>query len=140
MAWIKTIEEYQEEVNTVYGEGEWTVLSYEGTSNKVLIRHKCGTERTVSRAKNFLKGDIKCKTCNKVKVGRPRLSFEKMKEKVYRETDGEYELVSMKSSSELEIIHMKCDRPSFITTSYRFFTKGQRCQCTKKGRVGKKAK
>lgn len=139
MGRIKSLEEFQAEVNEIYGEGEWLVLSYLGTSRQVELRHKCGKERTVSRAKNFLKGATICRECTEVKAGRPRLSFEEIKETIDRITDGEYELISMESATKLVVNHKKCDREPFETSTSRFIKRGQRCQCTKKGRVGRKA-
>lgn len=134
----KTWEQFQAEVDKIYGEGEWKVISYNGTSNRVDICHKCGEKRSISRANNFLKGHTHCKECEKSRAGRPRLDFEEMSEKISRATDGEYELIGLNSSTELIINHIGCDRPPFVTTTTRFFTRGQRCQCTKKGRVGKR--
>lgn len=138
MGKLKSWEEFQEDVNEVYGEGEWEVISYVGTSSKVDIRHKCGTERSISRANNFLKGSTQCKECEKSRAGRPKLDFDKMAKRISKTTKGKYELVSLDSSTEMVINHLECDREPFTTTTTRFFTRGQRCQCTKKGKVGKK--
>ena len=46
----------------------------------------------------------------------------------------------MKDSSDFMVNHKSCERPPFRTSSARFFTRGQRCACSKAGKVGRKSK
>ena len=133
------IEEAQKMINDIYGEGQWELLVYEGSHNTCLVKHKCGREKPISRFVNFKKGKAKCE-CQESVSGRPGLKFDKLNQKISDLTYGTYELTELKNSSEFWVNHKSCDRPPFKTTSSRFFSRGQRCACSKKNKVGRKPK
>lgn len=131
-------EEAQNTINTVYGGNEWEILEYKGGHKPCLVKHKCGLEKPVSRFSTFKLGRTKCEC--QYKKGRPKLTFEGLSKRISDITYGTYELIELKDSSEFVVNHKSCDRPPFKTSSMRFFTRGQRCACSKKGRVGRKPK
>ena len=55
-----TLEEFQEQVNNVYGENEWEVVIYEGFKNPCLARHKCGKIRDFTQAHILRYVGVKC--------------------------------------------------------------------------------
>ena len=128
----------QEVANSVYGEGEWEVLEYNGGHNPCLLKHKCGIEKPVSRFSTFKLGKTKCE-CQHQK-GRPKLQFDDLAKRVSEATYGTYELIELIDSREFIVNHKSCERPPLKTSTMRFFTRGQRCACSKKGRVGRKTK
>lgn len=129
----------QMEADEVYGKGEWEVLLFKGGHEPCLLRHKCGLEKKVSRFSTFKLGKTKCK-CQYKKRGRPKTAFEELQERISEATYGTYELIWMKDSSDFMVNHKSCERPPFRTSSARFFTRGQRCACSKAGKVGRKSK
>ena len=131
-------QEAQDSVDEIYGEGEWEVLEYKGGHKPCLVKHKCGLEKPVSRFSTFKLGKTKCK-CQYDK-GRPKLTFDELAKRISDLTYGTYELIELTDSTEFIVNHKSCERPPFKTSSMRFFTRGQRCACSKKGRVGKKTK
>ena len=128
----------QNVIDSIYGEGEWELLEYEGGHKPCLLKHKCGLEKSVSRFSTFKQGNTKCK-CQHSK-GRPKLTFDELAKRISDATYGTYELIELIDSTEFIVNHKSCDRPPFKTSTMRFFTRGQRCACSKKGRVGKKTK
>ena len=132
------IEEAQKIIDEVYGSNIWELLEYEGSHNPCIARHKCGKEKPISRFVNFKKGNTKCECENS--TGRPKLQFDELNQKISDLTYGTYELVELKDSLEFWVNHKSCDRPPFKTTSPRFFSRGQRCSCSKKISVGRKTK
>ena len=128
----------QNVIDSIYGEGEWELLEYEGGHKPCLLKHKCGLEKPVSRFSTFKLGQTKCK-CQYAK-GRPRLTFDELAKRISDVTYGTYELIELIDSTEFIVNHKSCERPPFKTSTMRFFTRGQRCACSKKGRVGKKTK
>ena len=128
----------QNVINSIYGEGEWELLEYEGGHKPCLLKHKCGLEKSVSRFSTFKQGNTKCK-CQHSK-GRPKLTFDELAKRISDATYGTYELIELIDSTEFIVNHKSCERPPFKTSTMRFFTRGQRCACSKKGRVGKKTK
>ena len=131
-------EEAQNTIDNIYGEGEWELLEYEGGHKPCLLKHKCGLEKSVSRFSTFKQGNTKCK-CQHSK-GRPKLTFDELAKRISDATYGTYELIELIDSTEFIVNHKSCERPPFKTSTMRFFTRGQRCACSKKGRVGKKTK
>ena len=131
-------EEAQNTIDTVYGENEWEIFEYKGGHKPCLVKHKCGLEKPVSRFSTFKLGRTKCEC--QYKKGRPKLTFEGLSKRISDITYETYELIELKDSSEFVVNHKSCDRPPFKTSSMRFFTRGQRCACSKKGRVGRKSK
>ena len=128
----------QNVIDSIYGEGEWELLEYEGGHKPCLLKHKCGLEKPVSRFSTFKLGKTKCK-CQHSK-GRPKLTFDELSKRISDLTYGTYELIELIDSTEFIVNHKSCERPPFKTSTMRFFTRGQRCACSKKGRVGKKTK
>lgn len=128
----------QNVIDSIYGEGEWELLEYEGGHKPCLLKHKCGLEKSVSRFSTFKQGNTKCK-CQHSK-GRPKLTFDELAKRISDATYGTYELIELIDSTEFIVNHKSCERPPFKTSTMRFFTRGQRCACSKKGRVGKKTK
>lgn len=128
----------QNVIDSIYGEGEWELLEYEGGHKPCLLKHKCGLEKSVSRFSTFKQGNTKCK-CQHSK-GRPKLTFDELAKRISDATYGTYELIELIDSKEFIVNHKSCERPPFKTSTMRFFTRGQRCACSKKGRVGKKTK
>ena len=128
----------QNVIDSIYGEGEWELLEYEGGHKPCLLKHKCGLEKSISRFSTFKLGKTKCK-CQHSK-GRPKLTFDELAKRISDATYGTYELIELIDSTEFIVNHKSCDRPPFKTSTMRFFTRGQRCACSKKGRVGKKTK
>ena len=142
MARAMTKEEFQTNIDNTYGVGEWTVMEYSGASKPLVIVHKCGEEKRLSRASTFTSGGKdKCVVCNKVnwkKNGRPRLTFEELSKRISEATYDTYELVELIDSTEFIVNHKSCDRKPFKTSISRFFSREQRCQCAKIGVVGRK--
>lgn len=130
--------EVQNTIDDIYGENEWELLEYNGGHKPCLLKHKCGLEKPVSRFSTFKLGKTKCK-CQYEK-GRPKLQFDDLAKKISDLTYGTYELLELTDSTEFIVNHKSCDRPAFKTSSMRFFTRGQRCSCSKAGRVGRKPK
>ena len=128
----------QNVIDSIYGEGEWELLEYEGGHKPCLLKHKCGLEKSVSRFSTFKQGNTKCK-CQHSK-GRPKLTFDELAKRISDATYGTYELIELIDSTEFIVNHKSCERPPFKTSTMRFFTRGQRCACSKTGRVGKKTK
>ena len=128
----------QNVIDSIYGEGEWELLEYEGGHKPCLLKHKCGLEKSVARFSTFKQGNTKCK-CQHSK-GRPKLTFDELAKRISDATYGTYELIELIDSTEFIVNHKSCERPPFKTSTMRFFTRGQRCACSKKGRVGKKTK
>ena len=128
----------QNTIDDIYGKNEWELLEYNGGHKPCLLKHKCGLEKPVSRFSTFKLGKTKCK-CQYEK-GRPKLQFDDLAKKISDLTYGTYELLELTDSTEFIVNHKSCDRPAFKTSSMRFFTRGQRCSCSKAGRVGRKPK
>ncbi|MDB8794286.1 hypothetical protein PN290_00250 [Romboutsia sp. 1001216sp1] len=139
MARAMTKEEFQKKIDEKYGEGEWTVEEYKGSRLPLVILHKCGKEKRLTRASTFSSGGRDhCEECKALEVGRPKLTFEELSERITDATYGTYELVELVDSTNFTVNHKSCNRPPFKTSVTRFFTRGQRCQCSKKGIVGRK--
>ena len=129
------IEEAQKITDEIYGENEWKVSKYEGSHDPCVVEHKCGKEKTVSRFTTFKRGQTKCEECHSRK-----LKFDELNQRISNLTYGTYELVKLKNSLEFWVNHKSCERPAFKTDSCRFFSRGQRCACSKKNKVGRKPK
>ena len=127
----------QNDINEVYGENEWEVLKYNGSHSPCTLKHKCGLEKQVSRFSTFKLGKTKCK-CQHSGVG-GKWTFEDLAKKIDEITYGTYELIDLKDSREFTVNHKSCDRKPFKTSSARFFTRNQRCACSKCGRSGRKS-
>ena len=50
----------QNEIDEIYGKGEWTLIEYSGSKQPVVLIHKCGARKTISRYTNFKKGVARC--------------------------------------------------------------------------------
>lgn len=137
MAKAMTIEQYQNKIDEKYGKGEWVVEEYTGASKPLVIVHSCGREKRLSRASSFEKSNS-CKCVST--VGRPKLTFEELDKRIQKETYGTYRLIELIDSNNFTVEHKSCDRKPFKTTISRFFSRGQRCACSKKMVVGKKRK
>lgn len=141
MAKAMTKEQYQNKIDEKYGVGEWTVDTYTGSNKPLVIVHKCGKEKRLSRASTFTSGKDSCTECTSKSVGRPKLDFEELNKRISEATYGTYELVELIDSedrTDFVVNHKSCNREPFTTSTYRFFSRGQRCQCSKKGVVGRK--
>ena len=132
------IEEAQKITDEIYGENEWKILKYEGGHEPCLLKHKCGKEKPVSRFTTFKRGQTKCEECHG--KGRRKLQFNELSQRISDLTYGTYELIELKNSLEFWVNHKSCERPAFKTDSCRFFSRGQRCACSKKNKVGRKPK
>ena len=132
------LKDIQSQIDSVYGENEWKVTEYTKYHEPCTVVHKCGEEKVVSRYSTLKGGKTKCK-CQYKAVG-GKWTFESLAKKINEMTYGVYELVELKDSTEFIVNHKNCDRPPFKTSSMRFFTRGQRCSCSKKGRSGRKSK
>ena len=126
-------------IDKVYGKNEWEVLEYNGGHEPCLVKHKCGLKKPVSRFSTFKLGKTKCK-CEYKNCGRPKTTFEELQKRISNLTYGTYELIWLKDSTDFMVNHKSCERPPFRTSSARFFTRGQRCACSKAGKVGRKNK
>lgn len=140
-----TMTDFQDKINEMYGEGEWTVKQFTGSHLPVVLEHKCGTEKRLSRATSFTSGTRnKCVKCSKKGDyqgnGRPRLDFDEIAKQVSELTYDTYELLELVDATEMIVNHKSCDRPPFKTSTSRFISRGQRCACCKKGVVGRKPK
>lgn len=130
---------FQNKVNEIFGEENWTVISFSGVTKTLKIKHKCGAVKEYSQARSFLKSLGRCESCSTKKIqGRPRLTFKELNDRINRVTHGTYELIDLTDSTSFIVNHKSCDRKPFSTSVSRFFSKGQRCQCSKKGVVGRK--
>ena len=132
-------ESAQSSIDKVYGENEWKILEYNGSHEPCFIKHKCGLERTVSRFSTLKLGKAKCR-CQHSKTGRPRLSFDELNKRISDATYGTYELIELIDSANFIVNHKSCQRSPFKTSITRFFTRDQRCACSKKIRMSKKSK
>ena len=131
--------EAQIAIDNIYGTGEWEILDYNGGHEPCLAKHKCGLEKSISRFSTFKLGKTKCK-CEHKNSGRPKISFDELQERISNLTYGTYELIWLKDSTDFMVNHKSCERPPFRTSSMRFFTRCQRCACSKTGKVGRKKK
>lgn len=138
MAVRMTTEDFQRKIDEKYGVGEWKAKTeYFGSDRPIVMVHKCGQEKSLTRASSFTRlNTCKCESS----MGRPKLSFEELDERIQRETYGTYRLVELIDSTEFTVEHKSCDRKPFKTTVSRFFSRGQRCQCSKSGVVGRREK
>lgn len=137
----KSWNKFQREIDELCGEGEWVVKEYTGASKPVVLEHKCGTEKRLSKGNTFtVMGKRSCHKCDKEHVcgGRPKKTFEELQKEVSESTYDTYEVIELLESGEFIVNHKSCERHPFITTTSRFFSRGQRCQCSKKGVVGRK--
>lgn len=50
----------QNEIDEIYGKGEWTLIEYSGSKQPIKLQHKCGSRKTISRYTNFKKGNARC--------------------------------------------------------------------------------
>jgi len=57
-------EDFQKEIDSIYGEGVWNIVNYEGTSKPVRLEHKCGKIKPISRGINARRGTLTCE-CEK---------------------------------------------------------------------------
>lgn len=143
---MNMIEQFQKRVDNTFGKYQWEVRQYKGMDNPLVVSHWCGTRKYFKKASFFLCGlEYKCASCEPTREktdarGRKKLKFEDLEKRISEETYGTYELVEMTDSTDFIINHKSCDRLPFRTDVSRFFSRGQRCQCTKKGKVGKKNK
>ena len=64
----KTIEEFQETLDNLYGSGVWTALTYEGSEKQCVLRHKCGEEKHIRYAKNVKSKKLLC-SCDPIPAG-----------------------------------------------------------------------
>lgn len=139
MARAMTKEDFQKKLDEKYGVGEWFVKEYKGSRFPLVIVHKCGKEKRLTRASTFSSGGRDyCENCGVLEVGRPKLTFEELNKRISEATYGTYELVELIDSTNFTVKHKSCDRPPFKTSTSRFFSRGQRCACSKKGVVGRK--
>lgn len=129
---------YQEKVDEKYGKGEWRVIFFEGLRKPVVVEHECGERKTITRATNFIRNSYICRSCQQ--TGRPKISFEEMDKRIKEATYNTYELVELIDSTDFVVNHKSCDRKPFRTSVPRFFSRGQRCACKKRGVVGRKPK
>lgn len=57
----KNVLEYiQNEIDEIYGNGEWLLIEYSGAKQPVKLKHKCGSEKIITRYINFKKGNARC--------------------------------------------------------------------------------
>ena len=63
----KTLEEVQQDLNEIYGSGEWTILTYNGGENPCTLVHKCGESKTITIAKNARRGLLSCSCSPSIK-------------------------------------------------------------------------
>ena len=131
------LKDIQSQIDSVYGENQWKVTEYTKYHEPCTVIHSCGEEKVVSRYSTLKSGKSRCK-CQYKDFGR-KWTFEALNDKINEITHGTYELVELKDSTEFYVNHKNCDRPPFKTSSMRFFTRGQRCACCKKGRSGRKS-
>ena len=140
MAKPMTKEEFQNNIDNTYGIGEWIVKEYTGACKPLVIVHRCGKEKRLSRASTFTSaGKNSCTECNdNSKGGRPKTTFEELSKRISEATYDTYELVELTNSNSFVVKHKSCDRKPFETSVSRFFSREQRCQCSKRGVVGRK--
>lgn len=123
----KTIESFKKEVFDLVGEEYTVVGEYNGTNNKIDIRHnKCGNIIT-PRAVDFLRG-IRCKYCS----GKYKRTNEEFTKKVIELEGGEYTPLDKykNSSTKIRMLHKSCGYIYNVTPSA--FLSGQRCpKCAK---------
>jgi len=135
---IERCTQYQHEVDKLCGKGEWKVIEYKGHTKPVILQHKCGYLKRLTRANTFtVGGKTHCKQCNttfgkKAKMGRPRLNFDDLNEEIKELTKNDYELIELNSSIDILVNHKKCDLPPFKTNPDRFFRLNHRCPCKKR--------
>ena len=56
----RTIEEMQQLIDSKYGEGEWTILEYEGLYNPCSIKHKCGKVKHFKQGSTIRRYNLPC--------------------------------------------------------------------------------
>lgn len=132
---IPNVKKAQQIADSIYGKGEWEVILYNGGHQEVLLEHKCGQEKTVSRFSTFKLGKTKCECQHdRSSVGRPPITFEELAKRVAEVDYGNYELLELISGKEFIVNHKACNRKPIKTSLSRFFSAGQRCACMKPGR------
>lgn len=134
----------QQRIDSIYGKGEWKLIRYEESHRAVIVKHKCGRYRCISRAVNFNKGKTKCacyyKEGSKMReklekeITRCRLDrFEQINEIIEKETNKEYYLDWI-GKDYLHIRHNNCGG-IIKTTELDFIENKVRCNrnyCKKK--------
>ena len=136
-----SIQETQMKADAMYGAGEWEVLISKGYHDKIMLRHKCGYIRTLSRASTFFRGSTRCacqypegsKTKDKLlKVyTENRLDkFYDIKKEIEGKTDGKYTITSITPDS-VNIVHTVCGH-SIGTMSESLFLKNENIKCSYK--------
>ncbi|WP_195337127.1 HNH endonuclease [Paraclostridium bifermentans] len=119
-------DEVQSNIDNIYGIGEWEVIRYLGSHQTLVIRHKCGLLKSITKATNVNLGTTRC-ICtiknNEVSMNsyiEQRLHlFDEINEKILKLTDEKFELVDI-SPKKIKVIHKKCDKSTW-TTELEFF-------------------
>lgn len=126
----------QQRIDDIYGKGEWKLIRYTESHAAVIIKHKCGRYRSISRAVTFNKGNTKCacyyKEGSKMREKREkeitRLGldrFEHINKIIEKETNKEY-CLDWIGKNYLYIRHKECG--SVIkTTELEFKEDKKRC-------------
>jgi hypothetical protein len=125
----KTTEEFIKDVNKLYGDNEYTVLSpYINNATKIKVKHKCGyIYETTPR--NFLQ-HFGCPKCaNNIKK-----TLKDFKEEVNRLVNDEYTVIGnyINTDTNIKIKHEKCGFEYYVTPNN--FLKGQRCPKCKRSK------
>lgn len=134
-----SIQETQMKADAMYGVGEWEVLVSSGYHDKIMLRHKCGYIRTLSRASTFFRGSTRCacqypegsKTRDKPLKGyiENRLDkFYDIKKEIEGKTDGKYTITSITPDS-VNIVHTVCGH-SIGSMSESLFLRNENIKCS----------
>lgn len=130
-------EEVQSNIDDIYGIGEWEVIRYLGSHQNLVIRHKCGRLKIISKATNINLGTTRC-ICNiknnevsvKNYIEQRLHLFDEINENILRLTNKKFELVNI-SAKKIKVIHKKCNK-SIWTTKSEFFNNINCKYCEKK--------
>lgn len=53
-------EALQSKIDDIYGEDVWTIVEFNGLEQPLTVKHYCGEEKIISRARNIRKGTCTC--------------------------------------------------------------------------------
>ncbi len=139
MSRMKTLSEIQDVLDNIYGEGVWTILSYQGGQKPCILQHKCGELKIVKFAKNIKNGKLLC-VCDPTPEPLRKL-YEKMKVKkddlqkdidnIYGE--GEWIIIDFNGMSSPLTLKHSCGQPKTISRASNIRKGTCTCKCELKG-------
>ena len=135
MSKMKTLEEIQNDLDTMYGEGKWKVLSYEGGSKPCSLLHKCGKDKTLKRGISLRKGTLQCECESKTEARMRAYEERTVKEEAFQKEidsiygEGKWKIVSFSGSSKPLTVKHHCGQDKTITRAITMRRGACTCEC-----------